>query len=473
MAEISGTVEDSGGAAIEGAVVYAIDSEGNALLGSDTTDVNGDYSIAVDQSTTAHAFVQYEDSNGQKYAAVSRPYLDVQADVYIVDDYEDQDLVEYTDYEEAGGTSDFTISSNQAIEGTYSLLINGHTDYPKILSTSGLNNYPQQGDEFEIWFYPDFTPGSGSADSGFYFGASDLSNHYWISYRGYQDEIRFHVNGNWIDGVSSPGVTANEWHKFVVQWDDGNSFGGSPGDFTIDLEDNSGNVLATITANDTTHEDGGFGFFGAAESTEYFYWDYPRITYYSPRTTWVDNFEDNDLSEYGGNTGSYTTQGTTVYEGNYALEASSTGIITSDPGDGLANYPSRGDTFQFMVRASQTTSWPQVLWCMQDNGGDDTLEYGYYVALDNDDQNVNVWSYDGNYDRHIRVGIGTSQVDEWLRVYLEHHSDDSMYCEVERMSDNTVLGSGSGTPVNNYSSGDLKFRCRDGAPVYWDDFKIL
>lgn len=59
--------------------------------------------------------------------------------------------------------------------------------------------------------------------------------------------------------------------------------------------------------------------------------------------TLVDSFEDQSLSEYGGDTGSFsfvTSPGVT--DGTYALQNNNTGVVQST--SGLDNYPSQGDT---------------------------------------------------------------------------------------------------------------------------------
>lgn len=72
---------------------------------------------------------------------------------------------------------------------------------------------------------------------------------------------------------------------------------------------------------------------------------------YSAGPVIVDDFEDNDLVEYS-NTTNFTTT-TTAIEGSYSGQNDGTTTndeqIYSMPGDGLPNYPSRGDTFEFKI----------------------------------------------------------------------------------------------------------------------------
>ncbi|WP_338738191.1 hypothetical protein [Haloplanus salilacus] len=60
----------------------------------------------------------------------------------------------------------------------------------------------------------------------------------------------------------------------------------------------------------------------------------------------IDTFDDRDLSEYTGNTGVFDV-------GNQQLRSEGSGRIYSNVGDGLDNYPSRGDTIQFEYENQQ------------------------------------------------------------------------------------------------------------------------
>lgn len=192
-------------------------------------------------------------------------------------------------------------------------------------------------------------------------------------------------------------------------------------------------------------------------------------------TAWIDNFEHNSLSTYYTGDSGFQIVTTTVNEGSYALEAhpSSGSLITSRPADGLDNYPGEGDTFKFKTYMSDPDDQPAFGWCAQDEGGPGTLETMYYVAVDNTNQNCNVWSWNGSYDRHIRAGTGQDLSGQWLTIYLEHRSGGDHYVEVRNDAEDTVYGSGTGTPAISLTSGGIKWWWRGTGAQYFDAAQIV
>lgn len=192
---------------------------------------------------------------------------------------------------------------------------------------------------------------------------------------------------------------------------------------------------------------------------------------------WIDDFEHNNLTGYySGDTGSFGIQSTTVNEGSYALEGTSSGIITSRPGDGLDYYPSEGDYFKIKMYMGATGSQQSFCWCAQDEASPGNLETMYYVALDNTNTNCNVWSYDssaGSYDRHILADYGSDMSGQWLTIYLEHRSNGDHYVEVLSDDESTTHASGSGTPALSLTSGAIKYWWRDAGSQYYDAAEIV
>lgn len=190
--------------------------------------------------------------------------------------------------------------------------------------------------------------------------------------------------------------------------------------------------------------------------------------------TIIDDFEDNDLAEYGGDTGNFDIQTSTVAEGTYALEATSAGRIGSD--SGLPNYPQQGDTWKINVRYTDGGAQPNVWWCVDFSGGNlGGIHPGYYFGIDQSNNNFNIWEYDGsNYNRFILVqGVG-GHVGEWLTVEISHNTDDSMDVALKSFDESTTYGSGSGTPSNLFrSSGGIQFRKRGSGTQYFDDWRIV
>lgn len=187
----------------------------------------------------------------------------------------------------------------------------------------------------------------------------------------------------------------------------------------------------------------------------------------------VDGFEDGDIAEYAGDTGSFSVQTSTVAEGSYALEGSSSGFITSH--SGLQDYPRRGQTWKVNVRYHDSGAQPNIWFCVADEGSPGSAETGYYFEIDQSNGNLSMWEYDGaNYNRFILVGSIGSHANEWLTVELTHNSDDSMDIALKDFDETTTYGSGSGTPSNVFrSSGGIKIRKRGTGNQYIDDWRII
>lgn len=71
---IAGTVTLNG-SGVQGAKVYVIDTNSDTVVGTATTDTNGDYSVTVPAEPPYHVAVQYDDGS-QKYNALSKPYIE-------------------------------------------------------------------------------------------------------------------------------------------------------------------------------------------------------------------------------------------------------------------------------------------------------------------------------------------------------------------------------------------------------------
>lgn len=74
--------------------------------------------------------------------------------------------------------------------------------------------------------------------------------------------------------------------------------------------------------------------------------------------TIIDDFEDNDLTEYSGDTGGMSTTTAAAQHGTYGLENTGGGYlqIGSQPGDGLNYYPQQGDAVEWYVNPASTYS---------------------------------------------------------------------------------------------------------------------
>lgn len=198
----------------------------------------------------------------------------------LVDSWEDQDYSEY-DLAADGTTADFGVNTTNTQHGVVAAELGGNTSFPKIMSTAGLPNYPGPGDRFEVWKFNSIgTTNATTCQMGTYFGGVDLNNVYYTRNRVDDGIIELMVKENGSStriGAASVSIPAG-WYRWVIEWDDGATFGGVNGDFTVTVEDEAGAVLGSFTGTDTTYTQGGAGIWGGAETGEHVLWDGYRIT---------------------------------------------------------------------------------------------------------------------------------------------------------------------------------------------------
>lgn len=182
----------------------------------------------------------------------------------VVDNFNDGDLSEYS-----GDTSVFSTTSS-AYEGDYALHATSTTDNSYYLtSTSGLDNYPSQGDTFQLWIKAD-----------------DYARkviHWGISSEGSKDGYRLLYNTNNAGGpdmsISDPNGNiasknsvqmAGSWYRWKIDWQDDNTI-----NWTI--YDSSGNMMDTLSGSSgSSVTSGGIGFAsrsGCCSASSDHYWD--------------------------------------------------------------------------------------------------------------------------------------------------------------------------------------------------------
>lgn len=211
-----------------------------------------------------------------------------------VDYVEDGDIAEYGNgVPDAYAADDGSSVSLAPIDGGWSIVranggnVSGYSGYEKMWSTSGLPNYPQPGDAFEMKVSGNQDPSTGTfCQTAILWGIQDGSNHYELRLEWYDDQFLLFENGgagllDWVE--PSRDMVAGEVALIRVEWDDGSTFGGSLGDIHALLytEDKS-TLLADIPVqNSTAYTDqSGFGIrsYNADSTTVEQAFDTARIT---------------------------------------------------------------------------------------------------------------------------------------------------------------------------------------------------
>ena len=194
----------------------------------------------------------------------------------LVDSFEDQSLSEYTDLEDSGGASSFTFADpsigamDNNRDGRYCVRLSGDSTFPKAVSTSGLDNYPAEGDSFE--WYTFHSTNSSTANYGVYFGVSDLSNLYFTRINASSPDTALEEKSGGTNSVIVSNTTdtpATGWVEWSIDW-------GASQSFTVTAIDSAGTKLldgATGSASNHQVTSGGFGIWGAVADYENLFWD--------------------------------------------------------------------------------------------------------------------------------------------------------------------------------------------------------
>lgn len=182
--------------------------------------------------------------------------------VTVVDDFEDGDIAEYS-----GATGSYTANTNAPVyNGSYSLKASASTA-AELISTSGLNEYPAQGDTYvvQVRFSSDANV------AGVLFGVQDTNNLYLVQIHAGSDNFQLFVEsgGGFTKLAEDTAATigASEWYECRIDW-------ATDGTITPMLLDSADSQVSQISATDTSYSSGGIGFRSNASNSIY---DYARV----------------------------------------------------------------------------------------------------------------------------------------------------------------------------------------------------
>lgn len=173
----------------------------------------------------------------------------------VIDSFERASLDHYT-----GDTGAFDITSTFATDGSNGLEADD-TVTRRIVSTSGLDNYPSKPAEFKYDLESNRSTSdvTGTLELSPAWGAADTDNFYMAQVRIDNPGLRLFVkDGGSFSTFDGGGTDLSEWnantaYTMTVQWDDGSTFGGSDNDMTVDITDPDGNSIGSNSGNDSTH----------------------------------------------------------------------------------------------------------------------------------------------------------------------------------------------------------------------------
>ncbi len=192
----------------------------------------------------------------------------------------------------------------------------------------------------------------------------------------------------------------------------------------------------------------------------------------SESVTAIDDFEDNDLSEYSGDTSLFRTQSSLVANGSYALQhdlggGDQGGIVSMN---GLTQYPQAGQNFKYRVFLDGVQE--HVTWFGAQKASSPPNNT-YAARLDN---------ANGDFALQVRSSDQLSTIasesvsipeTEWLTVHVGWSSDGNLSAELRSATGKSLAAiTGSNT---EFSSGGVGFWASDitsGSNAYVDIIEI-
>jgi len=199
-----------------------------------------------------------------------------------------------------------------------------------------------------------------------------------------------------------------------------------------------------------------------------------RVPSFIPDTV-VDHFEeslyeDQNLSlsdRYGGDTGSFQRQTSTVNEGSYALEMTAGGVIN----DAGPNQTIVEDTeYRFDLLTTDGSNWPVQHLMI---GTEDNSTQGYGIQLRPSENDARLAEFSSGFNALATTSSGSVSASTWYRCFFEKQSDNTINFGI-LSDDNTNKLSGSYTDSSDlFSSGGVGMSISGSATGYWDNIRSV
>lgn len=177
----------------------------------------------------------------------------------------------------------------------------------------------------------------------------------------------------------------------------------------------------------------------------------------------LDGFESNNLDDYTGDTGVFSTQGTTVYDGSYALEASAnTGTIIWPDNDVV---PPATLHFRQYLESGAVAG---TLF-----GVEDASNY-YSVVLDEGTGSLSLEKTEAGSTSTVDSAVSaTLPAGEWLDVKVEWAFDGEVTVTVTDAAGSEVASETFVDGVDPHGVGGIGYESQDSsASKYWDNYTM-
>ncbi|MFC6975828.1 hypothetical protein ACFQL1_15950 [Halomicroarcula sp. GCM10025709] len=199
----------------------------------------------------------------------------------------------------------------------------------------------------------------------------------------------------------------------------------------------------------------------------------------SPGTQTVDDFEDNDLAEYQGDTGVASTQSGVVKDGSYALELSGDPDGSTKPKfptiksySGLPTYPEKGDTIEIWVRIENAGVDAQVWFGVQSGSSN-----SYNALLRDDVEDIAIFKRGEN--TVLDSDPVTISTETWYRMKIQWKSNSDIIYELFDTSGSNLATAAA--QDGTFSSGGVGFQTNSGGgdsgldtvSAYYDSYALI
>jgi hypothetical protein len=180
--------------------------------------------------------------------------------------------------------------------------------------------------------------------------------------------------------------------------------------------------------------------------------------------TVLSSFESGDLSGYGGDTGSFNVQTTTVFDGTYAAESDGASqAVISDTGV----TTQQGNTYSARVRPTGASDFIGMMFGTQNEKGNSGIS-GYLVDIQSGNQ-LRIFSVGGgSFGSIADTSVGSFSTDQWITIEVDWYENNTIEADAYA-ADGTHLAGVQGTN-SDYTSGGVGWRHGSGNTAQFDHF---
>jgi hypothetical protein len=185
--------------------------------------------------------------------------------------------------------------------------------------------------------------------------------------------------------------------------------------------------------------------------------------------TTIDDFEDGNISEYGGDTASFSVQTNTVWEGTHALSGQrDMGGQSIASTSGLDNYPTQDKKFTFYHQGNNESDSGIGFFVQSETSYPD----GYYLEHSTIKNEIVINLRDNGNSYQLSSTNVSQSTNTWYKGECLPESDGTITCTLYDTAGNE-LAQVSATD-STFSSGGISFIAKgnSGAVHYWDNLLI-